>query len=103
MVQGKAPDSQPSEAGLGSLQQGSKCFIYLAHSGYAVYCLFSIYIEFCLHPESQGKKKATRNLTAYLILNITTVLRTEAALSTSMCGEKKRSIVEMCLCCFIYH
>lgn len=36
-------------------------FIYLDHSWCAVYCLFSIYIEFCLNPDSR-KKKATKNV-----------------------------------------
>lgn len=71
MFQEKARVSQPSETSLGSLLKESQCFIYLDLSGCTVYSLFSFYIEFFPHHDSQDK--ATKNLTAYLILNVTAV------------------------------
>lgn len=78
-------------------------FIYLDHSWYTVYCLFSNYIEFCLNPDSQ--EKATKNVN-YLFNpdhHSRCITRNRTERWYVWRGKKKRCIVEMCLCCFIYH
>lgn len=83
----------------------SKCFHLFG--SLSVHSLLLVFHLYWILPESrQPKKKATKNVNCLFNPEHHSSCITRNHSECGVCGEserEKRSIVEMCLCCFIYH